>query len=109
MSNLLKNIIRFALFILLQVFVLDKIPPLNRFVIPTCISLILWLPFKISRGGLHADGFYIWTCAGFFYESTWPPLSLHADRLCATFYHFAADAQEAYEISYAEPSSPVWD
>ncbi len=42
MSNLLKNIIRFALFILFQVFVLDKIPPLHRFMIPYLYFLFIF-------------------------------------------------------------------
>jgi rod shape-determining protein MreD len=58
MSNLVKNIIRFALFILFQVFVLGKIPPLHQFVVPYLYFLfILWLPFKIARGALTLLGF----------------------------------------------------
>ena len=50
MSNLLKNIIRFILFILFQVFILNKVPPLHQFIIPYLYFLfILWLPFSINR------------------------------------------------------------
>ncbi len=50
MSNLLKYILRFALFILVQVFVLHKIPSLHRFITPYLYFLyILWLPFRMSR------------------------------------------------------------
>lgn len=50
MSNLIKNIIRFCLFILVQVFVLDQIPPLHQMVTPYIYFLfILWLPFKMGR------------------------------------------------------------
>ncbi|MEO6904839.1 MAG: rod shape-determining protein MreD [Ginsengibacter sp.] len=50
MSNLIKNIIRFCLFILVQVFVLDQIPPLHQLVTPYIYFLfILWLPFKMGR------------------------------------------------------------
>lgn len=50
MSSLLKNIIRFALFILIQVFILDKIPPLHQYIVPYLYFLyILWLPFSINR------------------------------------------------------------
>ncbi len=50
MSNLLKNIIRFVLFILFQVYILDQIPPLHQFIIPYLYFLyILWLPFNINR------------------------------------------------------------
>ena len=58
MSDLLKNIIRFAVFILVQVYILDKIPHLHRFITPYLYYLfILWLPFSISRFGLLIIGF----------------------------------------------------
>ena len=58
MSDLLKNIIRFVLFISLQVFVLDNIPPLHRFIIPVIYYLfILWLPFSVPRFWLLILGF----------------------------------------------------
>jgi hypothetical protein len=50
MSSLVKNIIRFAFFILFQVYILDQIPPLHQFIIPYLYFLfILWLPFNINR------------------------------------------------------------
>ena len=59
MSDLLKNIIRFLVFILVQVFVLDNIPPLHQFVVPIIYFLfILWLPFSISRFWLMVIGFF---------------------------------------------------
>ena len=49
MSSLIKNIIRFILFILFQVYVLDKIQ-LHQMVTPYLYFLfILWLPFKMNR------------------------------------------------------------
>lgn len=58
MSDLLKNIIRFVLFILLQVFVLAKVPPLHRFIVPYLYFLfILWLPYNTPRAGLNLLGF----------------------------------------------------
>src|SRR5215210_2946097 len=58
MSNLLKNILRFALFILIQVFILHKIPALHRFITPYLYFLyILWLPFRISRVSLMGLAF----------------------------------------------------
>lgn len=49
MTSLVRNIIRFALFILLQVFVLDKIH-LHQMVTPYLYFLfIIWLPFKMNR------------------------------------------------------------
>ncbi|MES2371692.1 MAG: rod shape-determining protein MreD [Bacteroidota bacterium] len=50
MSSLLKNIIRFVLFILFQWYILDQIPPLHRFIVPYLYFLyILWLPFNMNR------------------------------------------------------------
>ena len=50
MSNLIKNIVRFCLFILVQVYVLDQIPPLHQLITPYIYFLfILWLPFKMNR------------------------------------------------------------
>ncbi len=50
MSELLKNIFRFILFIFVQVFILFKMPPLHRFITPYLYYLyILWLPFSMSR------------------------------------------------------------
>ena len=49
MSTLIKNIIRFALLILVQVFVLDRIH-LHYMVTPYIYFLfILWMPFKLNR------------------------------------------------------------
>lgn len=49
MSSLAKNIIRFILFILVQVFVLDKIH-LHQMVTPYVYFLfILWLPFRMGK------------------------------------------------------------
>ena len=49
MNTLVKNILRFSLFILVQVFVLDKIH-LHQMVTPYVYFLfILWLPFRMGR------------------------------------------------------------
>ncbi len=50
MSDLIKNILRFALFILFQVFILNEVPPLHQYIIPYIYFLyILWLPFNTNR------------------------------------------------------------
>lgn len=52
MSTLVKLTVRFCLFILIQVFVLNQIPPLHHLVTPYLYFLfILWLPFQISGVG----------------------------------------------------------
>jgi hypothetical protein len=50
MSRFLKYAFKFALFLLVQVYVLNKIPPLHRFIVPYLYFLyILWLPFDMKR------------------------------------------------------------
>lgn len=50
MSRLLKYAFRFALFIFVQVYVLNKIPPLHRFIVPYLYFLyVLWLPYEMKR------------------------------------------------------------
>jgi len=50
MNSLIKNIIRFFVFILVQVFILDRVPPLHQFIVPYLYFLfILWLPYSINR------------------------------------------------------------
>jgi hypothetical protein len=57
-SEPVKNIIRFALFMFVQVFILFKIDPLHRFIIPYIYYLfILWLPFSVNRFWLLIIGF----------------------------------------------------
>lgn len=58
MSDLVRNIFRFMLFILVQVFVLNKIPHLHRFIVPYLYFLfILWLPHSTPRLALLVIGF----------------------------------------------------
>lgn len=50
MSILVKLIVRFCLFIFVQVFVLNQIPTLHHMVTPSLYFLfILWLPFNLGR------------------------------------------------------------
>ena len=67
MSNLVKNTVRFILFILVQVFVLNSIPPLHHLVNPYLYFLfILWLPFRIGRITLMILAFALGLCLDFF-------------------------------------------
>ncbi len=67
MSSLVKNIIRFIVFILVQVFVFNNIPPLHHLVNPYVYFLfILWLPFKIGRRTLMVYAFALGLCLDFF-------------------------------------------
>ncbi len=57
MSVLVKNIVRFILFIFIQVFVLDRIH-LHQMITPYLYFLfILWLPFKMQRSWLMIIAF----------------------------------------------------
>ena len=58
MSDLLRNMVRLILFLAIQVYILNKIPHLHRFITPYLYYLfILWLPFSVSRMGLLITGF----------------------------------------------------
>ncbi|MCU0382377.1 MAG: rod shape-determining protein MreD [Chitinophagaceae bacterium] len=106
MSDLLKNIIRFAIFILVQVFVLDKVPPLHRFISPYLYFLfLLWLPFRMPRVGLTLLGFIFGMTLDMFSKT--PGLHAAACTLVAYIRPFLISLmmpKEKTEISYAEPS-----
>jgi hypothetical protein len=58
MSEPIKQILRFILFILVQALVLNNMPPLHRFVTPYLYMLFLiWLPFSVSRPWMLILGF----------------------------------------------------
>ncbi len=106
MSDLLKNIIRFVLFIGIQVFILNRIPPLHRFITPYLYFLfILWLPFKTPRLGLTLLGFLFGLTLDFFTKT--PGLHAAACTLIAYLRPFLISLmlpKEKFEMSYAEPS-----
>jgi cell shape-determining protein MreD len=59
MSSIVKNIVRFIILILLQVFLLDKVR-LHQMITPYIyILFILWLPFKINRSMLMMVSFLL--------------------------------------------------
>ncbi len=106
MSSLVKNIIRFALFILLQVYVLDQVPTLHRFIVPYLYFLfILWLPFNINRFFLLVIAFFF----GFALDAFTGNYGLHSAPclLIAYLRPFLLSLlipQETTEQSYIEPS-----
>lgn len=106
MSNFLKNIIRFALFILIQVYVLNKIPHLHRFITPYLYYLfILWLPFSISRMGLMITGFVTGLALDYFMMT--PGLHAAACVLIAYLRPFVINVltpKDSSEFNYREPS-----
>ena len=106
MSSLLKNIIRFVFFILVQAFVLDKVPPLHQFVKPILYFLfILWLPFGMNRSIQMILAFIFSLCMDYF--SGTPGLHVVPCVLVAYVRPFLLNillSQEKTEVSYAEPS-----
>jgi len=106
MSILLKNMIRFVLFILVQVFVLFKMPTLHRFITPYLYYLfILWLPFNLPRFWLTLIGFLFGLTLDYFTNT--PGLHAAACTLIAYTRPFVINlliSQEGSDKNYASPS-----
>jgi rod shape-determining protein MreD len=106
MSHFLRNIIRFVLFLLVQAFVLDKVPSLHQYVKPYLYFLfILWLPFPISRWLLLLTAFIFGLCMD--YLSGTPGWHAAPCVLIAYIRPFLLNIlipQETTEIAFAEPS-----
>ena len=102
----MRNIIRFTLFILVQVYLLNKIPFLHRFIAPYLYFLfILWLPFGISRMGLLLVGFITGITLDYFMMT--PGLHAAACVLIAYLRPFVINVfapKDAPGFSYREPS-----
>lgn len=106
MRDLLRNIIRLAVFIGIQVYILNKIPHLHRFITPSIYFLyILWLPFSISRIGLLAAGFLTGLVLDYFTQT--PGLHAAACLLIAYVRPYLIGIltpRESSEFNYREPS-----
>lgn len=106
MTNLLKNIIRFALFIIVQVFIFNKVSPVHEFVKPYIYFLfILWLPFNIGRASLMLLAFIFGLTYDYF--SGTPGLHTAPCVLIAYLRPFLLNLlipQETTQLSFAEPS-----
>ena len=60
MNNILKNSIRFVLFLLIQIIILNEVPPLHQFITPYLyFTFLLWLPFGTNRLTLTILGFVL--------------------------------------------------
>ena len=105
MSGLLRNIIRFVLFILVQVYLLNGIH-LHQYIIPYLYYLfILWLPFNTSRSSLLFIGFFTGMALDFFV--TTPGLHAAACVLVAYLRPFVITVlvpKDSSEFNYREPS-----
>jgi len=106
MSTLVKNIIRFALFILIQVFVLHQVPPLHKFITPYLYFLfIIWLPFNMGRSLLMFIAFLFGLTLDYFLNC--PGLHAAACVLVAYVRPFLINLlirQEGDQQNYASPS-----
>jgi len=105
-SDFLRNIIRFAVFILLQVYVLNRIPHLHRFITPYLYYLIiLWIPFSVSRQWLLLIGFFTGLTLDYFTMT--PGLHAAACLLIAYVRPFLITIltpKDSTEFNYREPS-----
>ncbi|MBK8606755.1 MAG: rod shape-determining protein MreD [Chitinophagaceae bacterium] len=106
MSDLLRNILRFAVFILIQVLLLNKIPHLHRFITPYIYFLfLLWLPFSVSRQWLLIIGFLTGLTLDYFTMT--PGLHTAACLLIAYVRPFLISVlmpKDSSEFNYREPS-----
>jgi hypothetical protein len=82
MNLVVKNIIRLTLMLAIQVFVLNKVPPLHQFIVPYFYFVfLLWLPFKITRTALLFVAFGLGYLTDIFYKT--PGLHMAACVLLA--------------------------
>jgi hypothetical protein len=106
LSDLVKNIFRVFIFIVVQVYVLDKLPPLHRFVIPILYYLfILWLPFSLNRLSLLLIAFVTGLTLDYFTQT--PGLHAAACVLIAYVRPFIISIlipKDTAEFNYREPS-----
>lgn len=106
MNSILKNIIRFILFLFIQVYVLSKVDPLHQFITPYLYFLfILWLPFSINRWWLLILGFLFGMSVDYFLGT--PGLHAAPCTLISYIRPFILSifiAQDSTEQSFVEPS-----
>ena len=70
MNLIVKNIIRLIVIVLIQVFILNNIPPLHQFIVPYFYFVfLLWLPFKTSRTALLFAAFFLGVFVDMFYKT----------------------------------------
>lgn len=106
MSDLVRNIIRFVLFILIQVFVLNKIPHLHQYIVPYIYYLfILWLPYATPRLALLVIAFFTGLALDYFKMT--PGLHAAACVLIAYIRPFIItilSPKDTTEFTHREPS-----
>jgi hypothetical protein len=106
LSDLLRNIIRFVLFICIQYYILNQIPQLHRFITPYLYYLfILWLPFTVPRFWQLIIGFLTGLFLGYLMQK--PGIHAAACVLIAYVRPFIINIlspKDESEFNYREPS-----
>jgi hypothetical protein len=106
MSDLVRNTVRFVLFILVQYYVLVQIHPLHQFVVPYVYFLyVLWLPFSMGRMTLMLVSFMFGLTLDYFTQT--PGLHAAACTMIAYVRGFVVNIlipQEGAEQNYKSPS-----
>jgi hypothetical protein len=91
---------------MIQVYVLNAIPPLHQLIVPYIYFLfILWMPFSIKRGQLLLLGFFLGLTVDYFLVT--PGLHAAACTLIAYLRPFIItllSPKHAFEFNYREPS-----
>lgn len=83
MSDPIKYLFRFLLFLLVQALVLSNVPPLHRFISPYLYFLFLiWMPFSTGRVALLFIGFLLGLFLDFFTKTP----GLHASSALLVAY-----------------------
>jgi len=105
-NDFVKNIIRFIVLMAIQVYVLNKIDHLHRFITPYLYYIfILWLPFSVSRQWLLVIGFLTGLVLDYFTMT--PGLHAAACTLIAYVRPFVIGIltpRDSSEFNYREPS-----
>jgi cell shape-determining protein MreD len=105
-SDLVRNILRLLVFVLVQVYVLNKIPHLHRYIVPYLYFLfVIWLPFSLSRMGLMLTGFAAGLLLDYFTNT--PGLHAAACVLIAYVRPFLISIlipKDTTEFNFREPS-----
>jgi rod shape-determining protein MreD len=106
MTLVVKNLLRFLLILFVQVYILNRIPPLHQFIVPYFYFVfILWLPFKTSKTTLLFVAFGVGFVVDIFYKT--PGLHAAAVLLIAYLRPFLINLllpKEAIEWGSEEPS-----
>lgn len=112
MSEFFRNSIRFILFLLFEVYVLNRVPHLHRFISPSLYFLfILWLPFAVSPRWLLLIAFMTGLTLDYFTQT--PGLHAAACVLIAYVRPFLISVltpRDSADFNYREPSpqSLLW-